>query len=400
MTDAVLVINAGSSSIKFAAYAAGSDEDPRLIGKGAIEGIGSEPRFVVEDPEGRVLDERNWPDGAALPHEEAFRFIMSWIEQNTSGLKLIAAGHRVVHGGLAYTEAIRIDDAVLAKLDEFVALAPLHQPHNLAAIRAIAAVNPDLPQVACFDTAFHCTQPRLARLFALPRWMADKGICRYGFHGLSYEYMARTLPTYAPHASRVIVAHLGNGASMCAMREGRSIETTMGFTAVDGLPMGSRTGSLDPGVVLYLMQELGMDVAAIQTLLYKRSGLLGISDISNDMRELLASSDPRAGEAIEYFVYHIAKHFGALAAVLEGVDAFVFTAGIGENAPAIREAVCRRLAWYGIELDAESNQRGDVRITRPDSRISVWVIPTDEEKMIAIHTLDVLGEVSGISVGG
>ncbi|MGZ8409223.1 MAG: acetate/propionate family kinase [Hyphomicrobium sp.] len=399
MRDAVLVINAGSSSIKFAGYAGDDDEEPKLIGKGEIEGIGSEPRFVVEDPEGRVLDERRWPDGAALPHEEAFRFIMSWIGQNASDIRLIAAGHRVVHGGLTYTQAIRIDEAVLAKLEAFVALAPLHQPHNLAAIRAMATVNPELPQVACFDTAFHRTQPKVARMFALPREMAGKGICRYGFHGLSYEYMARKLPTYAPHASRVNVAHLGNGASMCAMRDGHSIETTMGFTAVDGLPMGSRTGALDPGVVLYLMQEMGMDAAAIQTLLYERSGLLGISGISNDMRELLASDDPRAGEAVEYFVYQIAKHFGALTAVLEGVDAFVFTAGIGENAPAVREAVCRRLAWYGIDLDAESNRRGGPRITRPDSRISAWVIPTDEEKMIATHTLGILKGVSGALSG-
>ena len=390
MTDAVLVINAGSSSIKFAGYGAAGAEEPTLIGKGQIEGIGSNPRFVVKDHEGRVLDEHSWTDGGALAHEEAFRFIISWIERNASDVQLVAAGHRVVHGGLTYTSAVRIDDTVMSKLEELVALAPLHQPHNLAAIRAIAAVNPDLPQVACFDTAFHCTQPKLASMFALPRAMMERGIRRYGFHGLSYEYIARQLPTCVPHAARVIVAHLGNGASMCAMRDGHTIETTMGFTAVDGLPMGSRTGSLDPGVVLYWMQELGMDATAIETLLYKRSGLLGVSGISNDMRTLLASSDPRAHEAIDFFVYHIAKYFGALAAVLEGVDALVFTAGIGENAPEIREAVCRRLAWYGIELDVESNRRGDARITRTGSRVSVWVIPTDEEKMIAIHTLGVL----------
>lgn len=390
MTAAILIINAGSSSIKFAGYAAASVDRPELIGKGQIEGIGSTPRFVVKDPEGRVLDERRWPDDETLAHKDAFRFIISWIENNASDVQVIAAGHRVVHGGLTYTQAVRIDDAVMSELEALVPLAPLHQPHNLAAIRAMAAVNPKLPQVACFDTAFHHSQPQLAAMFALPRAMMDKGIRRYGFHGLSYEYIARQLPKWAPDAARVIVAHLGNGASMCALRDGRSIETTMGFTAVDGLPMGSRTGTLDPGVVLYLMQELGMDAEDIETLLYKRSGLLGISGISNDMRALLASSEPRAREAIDFFVYHIAKHFGALAAVLEGVDAVVFTAGIGENAPAIRAAACRRLAWYGVDLDPESNRRGDIRITRPDSLVSALVIPTDEEKMIAIHTLEVL----------
>jgi acetate kinase len=394
MTEAILVINAGSSSIKFAAYGAAEAEEPALIGKGQIEGIGSQPRFVVKAPDGGVLDEHRWTDGE-LAHAEAFAFIISWIERNASNVHLAAAGHRVVHGGLSYTKAVRIDDTVMSRLDQLVALAPLHQPHNLAAIRAMAAVNPDLPQVACFDTAFHSTQLQLATMFALPRAMRDQGIRRYGFHGLSYEYIARQLPTHAPCAARVIAAHLGNGASMCAMLDGRSIETTMGFTAVDGLPMGSRTGSLDPGLVLYLMQELGMDAAAIEDLLYKRSGLLGISGISNDMRALLASSDPRAREAVDFFVYHIAKHFGALAAVMEGVDALVFTAGIGENAAEIREAVCRRLAWYGIELDPESNRRGVARITRADSKVSAWVIPTDEEKMIAIHTLGVLGGTSG-----
>jgi acetate kinase len=283
-----------------------------------------------------------------------------------------------------------IDEKVMADLEALVPLAPLHQPHNLAAIRALAELDPSLPQVACFDTAFHRTQPSVAGMFALPRSLTERGIRRYGFHGLSYEYIARRLPGYAPKAARAVVAHLGSGASMCAIRDGKSIESTMGFTAVDGLPMGTRTGALDPGVVLYLVQELGYDAARIEKLLYGESGLLGVSGISNDMQDLLASDDPHAEEAIELFVYSISKYLGALTAALGGIDALVFTAGIGENAPEIRQRVCERSGWLGIRLNEEANEHGGPCISAEGSPVSAWVIPTNEERMIAIHTARLL----------
>lgn len=390
MPDAVLILNAGSSSIKFAGFVDGAGE-PGLLAKGQLEGLGSDPSFRVGNAAGEIIDERDeWPRGSKLNHTDAVRYILHWIRENARHVTLVAAGHRVVHGGLAYDRAVRIDEAVLAELETLVPLAPLHQPHNLAAIRALAEVDPNLPQVACFDTAFHRTQPPVAQMFALPRVLTERGVRRYGFHGLSYEYITRRLPEHAPQVSKVVVAHLGSGASLCAIRDGQSIESTMGFTAVDGLPMGTRTGALDPGVVLYLIEEMGYDARALERLLYKESGLLGVSGISNDMRDLLASNDPRAAEAIDLFVYHIAKHLGALVAALDGLDALVFTAGIGENAPEIRERVCRRSAWLGIELDPEINLQGGLRITTDRSAVSAWVLPTDEERMIAIHTLSTL----------
>ncbi|HRE55688.1 MAG TPA: acetate/propionate family kinase, partial [Candidatus Competibacter sp.] len=310
-------------------------------------------------------------------------------DECASEVKIGAVGHRVVHGGLSYDRAVQVDEGVIADLERLIPLAPLHQPHNLASIRALAEVAPELPQVACFDTAFHRAQPRVAQLFALPRALLDSGVRRYGFHGLSYEYIARRLPDYMP-AGKVVVAHLGSGASLCALQDGRSVESTMGFTAVDGLPMGTRTGALDPGVVLYLLQERGYDARAIEKLLYKESGLLGVSGISNDMRDLLESDDPNAAEAVELFVYHVGKHAAALASALEGLDALVFTAGIGENAAAVRERVCRRLEWLGVRLDPEANRRGGPRISTEASPVSVWVIPTDEERMIALHVRDCL----------
>ena len=296
----------------------------------------------------------------------------------------------MVHGGLDYDRAVRLDEGVIADLERLIPLAPLHQPHNLAAIRALAEVAPKLPQVACFDTAFHRTQPRVAQLFALPRALSESGVRRYGFHGLSYEYIAHRLPETLPEARKVVVAHLGSGASMCALFDGRSIESTMGFTAVDGLPMGTRTGGMDPGVVLYLMQDRGYDAKTIEKLLYKESGLLGVSGVSNDMRDLLESDDPLAAEAVELFVYHIGKHLGALAGALEGLDALVFTAGIGENAPIVRARVCRRAEWLGVRLDEEANRRGGPRISTSDSPIPAWIIPTNEELMIALHVRDEL----------
>jgi len=395
MQNAILVINAGSSSIKFAAFAESVTGEPDLLGRGQIEGIGTDPYFAVKDDTGAVIGEHRWPAGASVGHAESLHFLIEWIEENATDVGVVAAGHRVVHGGLRFSEATLIDDTVMADLEALVDLAPLHQPNNLAAIRALGDDHPELPQVACFDTAFHRTQPQVAQMFALPRSMWDKGVRRYGFHGLSYEYIARKLPEYAPGAERAVVAHLGSGASMCAIKGGKSIESTMGFTAVDGLPMGTRTGALDPGVVLYCLQSLGMDAGAIEKLLYKESGLVGVSAISNDMRDLLASTDPRAGEAIDLFVYHIAKHGAALASAMEGMDTLVFTAGIGEHSPEIREQVCRRMAWLGIELDPDANRRGGPLISAESSPISAWVIPTNEERMIAIHTLRVLGEGKG-----
>ena len=302
-------------------------------------------------------------------------------------------GHRVVHGGVDYAGPVRITAEVVAKLERLVPLAPLHQPHNLRPIRALSARMPEVPQVACFDTGFHRAQPPLAQAFALPRELSEAGVRRYGFHGLSYEHIASVLPAHDARAAagRTVVLHLGNGASMCAIAAGRSIATTMGFTALDGLPMGTRSGSLDPGVVLYLMDEHKMDARAIETLLYRRSGLLGVSGLSSDMRELLESEDPHAREAVALFCYRIGRELGSLAAALGGLDAIVFTAGIGEHAAAVREVVCRDAAWLGVKLDRAANARNGPMISTPDSRVAVWVIATDEESMIARHTRDVLG---------
>jgi acetate kinase len=391
MDQGILVINAGSSSIKFAVFTDGGLPEPKLLFKGQMEGLGSDPSFQVKDATGKKFDERDeWPRGSTLNHVGALRYILGWLEECAHDIKIEAAGHRVVHGGLAYDRAVQINERVIADLEQLTPLAPLHQPHNLAAIRALAEAAPGLPQVACFDTAFHRTQPRVAQLFALPRALIESGVRRYGFHGLSYEYIAYRLPHYVPEARKVVVAHLGSGASMCALHNGRSIESTMGFTAVDGLPMGTRTGAMDPGVVLYLMQDRGYDARAIENLLYKESGLLGVSGVSNDMRDLLESDAPHAAEAVELFVYHIGKHLGALASALEGLDALVFTAGIGENSPSIRDQVCRRAEWLGVRLDEESNHQGNSRISTADSPVSAWVIPTNEELMIALHVRDQL----------
>jgi acetate kinase len=391
MTDAVLVLNAGSSSVKFAVYSGGDSAEPELAFKGQLEGIGSDPSFAVKNEHGETIDERDeWPRGSPLRHAGAIRYILDWLHSEAAQYSIVGAGHRVVHGGVAFTQPVLVEDGVTGELEQLSPLAPLHQPHNLAAIRALASVDPELPQVACFDTAFHATQPRVARMFALPRELMDAGIRRYGFHGLSYEYISRRLPTLAPQAKRVVVAHLGSGASMCAIRDGHSIESTMGFTAVDGLPMGTRTGALDPGVLLYLMQTHGYDAVAIETLLYKRSGLLGVSGVSNDMRDLMASDNPYAAQAVDLFVYQVNKFLGALAAALQGLDALVFTAGIGENNAEIRARVCAAAGWLGVTLDREANGRCGPCITTAESRVSAWVIPTDEERMIAIHTRNVL----------
>jgi len=384
MAKGILVINAGSSSIKFAGYRDTNDAEPEFLGKGQVEGLRTDPRFSCKDAEGNLLDGHRW--STPISHSQALTFIIDWIEDNVTEVQVGAVGHRVVFGGAAYTAPTLVDERVIAEIERLVPFFPLHLPHNLAAIRALREEHPRVPQVACFDNSFHRTKPRVAQLYALPRSMADQGIRRYGFHGLSYEYIARRLPDFAPDASRVVVAHLGSGASMCAIRDGESIECTLGFSALDGLPMGTRVGPLDAGVILYLMQVRKMNVDAIENLLYSQSGLLGVSGSSNDMRHLLASEDPSAKEAVELFVYQIAKQLGALAAALDGIDALVFTAGIGEHAAAIREQVCLHAEWLGIRLDPAANEAHGPRISSEDSRVSVWVVPTDEERMIAIHT--------------
>ncbi len=394
MKTSLSVINSGSSSIKFSLYDNLDQQELRLLFNGQVEGIGVSPHFKVQDGDNDLVDERFWENDAAVNHEQCISFIIDWIREHRQqlGLELLGVGHRVVHGGQAYSAPVVVDDEVLATLGRFIPLAPLHQPHNLISIRAIQKINPDIRQVACFDTAFHHTNPVVAQQFGLPRRLTDEGIRRYGFHGLSYEYIGRRLTTLAPvlGKSRVIVAHLGSGSSMCAMSEGKSVASTMGFSAMDGLLMGTRPGNLDPGVVLYLMQEKKMGPEEISNLCYRQCGLLGVSGISNDMRVLLDSDDPRAKEAVNLFIYRIRREIGSLAASLGGLDCLVFTAGIGENSPQIREMICDAAQWFGVELDREANNQKRQIISSDDSLVSVWTIPTNEELMIATHTRDIL----------
>lgn len=392
VSDAILVLNAGSSSIKFSLFA-GHLQPTRqdLFCEGICEGIGHRSHFTAKDGAGVVLVDEHLPEGAA--HEDALAALLSWLERKFPQHRLIAVGHRVVHGGAIFKGPVRIDAEVIAELGRLVPLAPLHQPHHLAAIAALSKLHPALPQIACFDTSFHYTQPKVATAFALPRRLTEEGIRRYGFHGLSYEYIAGVLPEVVGPSlaeGRIVIAHLGSGASMCAIRGRKSIVTTMGFTALDGLPMGRRCGTLDPGVVLYLMAEKGMTVGTIGDLLYHSSGLFGVSGISDDMRTLLASSDPHAAEAVDLFVYRIGRELGSLAATLGGLDALVFTAGIGEHAAEIRRRVCEDAAWLGVEVDRAANVKGGPCITRSGSKASAWVIPTDEDLMIARHTWEIM----------
>jgi acetate kinase len=389
--DVILVINAGSSSVKFSVFAV-SGHTLSQICRGSIEEIHANPRFRVKHPSGELLDEKHWPEGECLGHGGAVTFLFDWLREHSAGYTPIAVGHRIVHGGSQYTAPVRVDDEVIANLEALVPLAPLHQPHNLAALKAITARRADLPQVACFDTAFHHGQPAIATQFALPREITQRGVRRYGFHGLSYEYIASVLAKYDERAARgkTVVMHLGNGASMAALANGASVASTMGFTAVDGLPMGTRSGSVDPGVLVWLMDQYNMDARAIETLLYKRSGLLGVSGISSDMRTLLECDDPAAADAVDLFCYRITRELGSLAAALGGLDAIVFTAGIGECAAPVRERVCRDAAWLGVSLDPAANTNHGPRISTAGSTVAVWVIPTDEELMIASHTLDLL----------
>jgi acetate kinase len=388
MTDAIVVLNAGSSSIKFSVFAAAADE-PQAVMRGQIEALHTSPRFSAEDDKGASLGKHEWPAGTQLGHSDAVAHIVRFLREHRSSYTLAAVGHRVVHGGMQFSRPVRVDAQVVDKLAQLVPLAPLHQPHNLAGIRAVLETHPRLPQVACFDTAFHRTQSEIAQAYALPRAITERGVRRYGFHGLSYEYIAGALPKLDARAGagRVVVAHLGNGASMCAIEAGRSVASTMGFTAVDGLPMGTRSGALDPGVVLYLMDALGMDARAVEKTIYQQSGLLGVSGVSSDMRTLLASSDPRAALAVNLFVYRIGRELGSLAAALGGLDALVFTGGIGERSAAIRQKVCEAAAWLGVALDARANEAGTARISEAASRVSAWAVPTNEELMIARHTV-------------
>jgi acetate kinase len=391
VSDTILVVNAGSSSIKFQLFSIGPGNQLQRRLKGQIEAIGVHPHLVAKGADGASLIDKTWPAAEVGDVPAALGKLVESLRAEIGTLP-IAVGHRVVHGGPDYSAPILIETSVVEKLEAFAPLAPLHQPNNLGPIRTLLQRQPQLPQVACFDTAFHRDHPEIADRYALPEQFYQEGVRRYGFHGLSYEYIASQLPKVAPDIAngRVVVAHLGSGASMCALHAGTSVESTMGFTALDGLPMGTRPGQLDAGIVLYLLTEKGMGAKEIERLFYYDSGLKGLSGISNDVRDLLASSDPRAKFALDYFVYRISLFTGMLAAAMGGIDGLVFTAGVGENSPIIREAVAKRLAWLGLELDPEANAKGTGRISASRSRIACYVIPTDEELMIARHTLGVL----------
>lgn len=390
----LLTLNAGSSSIKFALFRRADPvpAQPELVGQ--YDGIGTaQAHLKAKDAQGHILDDTDLKLAGDHPHRAALAHLVEWLHAHEAGWAIAAVGHRVVHGAQDYSQPIRLDDRHIARLKEFVPLAPLHQPHNLAGIEAMRAALPDVPQIACFDTAFHRSQPQLAQLFALPRRITAQGVRRYGFHGLSYEYIADVLPRHLPPEQadgRVIVAHLGNGASMCALVGRKSQATTMGFTAVEGLMMGTRTGALDPGVLLYLMDYAGMDAKQLTHLIYKESGLLGVSGISQDMRELLASDKAEAQEAVDLFCYRIVREIGSLSAAIGGLDALVFTGGIGEHAAPVREKVCRQLGWLGLAFDAAANTAGTGRISTATSRVAALVMPTNEEWMLARHTAGLL----------
>ncbi len=390
---AVLVLNAGSSSLKFALYPLNGEVASTPAFSGQVEGIGAEPEITLKTASGERFREMVQVSGGSdQQHQEALDQVFHLIAKHNPSLSIVAAGHRIVHGGERYSAPAVLNHELVEELADFIPLAPLHQPHNLRAVHAVMALMPDIPQVGCFDTAFHRSQPALAQAFALPRRLTQGGIKRYGFHGLSYDYVARQLPAVLGERARggVVIAHLGNGASMCALRDGKSVGSTMGFTAVDGLMMGTRTGNLDPGVLLYLMEEKGMDARALTRLLYKESGLLGVSGISQDMRTLLASDAPEAKEAVDLFCYRIARELGSLAAAAGGLDAIVFTGGIGEHAVEVRAKVAELSAWMGVKLDAEANARSASRIEAADSGIALAVVPTDEQLMIARYTVQAL----------
>jgi acetate kinase len=399
MQDAIVVLNAGSSSLKFSLYVV-EGEDLRLEAKGQVEGLGTSPRFTAKNAEGKVLAEgpvgEPGGDPTQVKHAEAYGHLATWVRAEYRGeLRPLGVGHRIVHGGAEFTEPTLINAAFVKALEALVPLMPLHLPHNLAGVKGVLALRPDLPQVACFDTSFHRGRAKVTERFALPDELFQKGVRRWGFHGLSYEYIAAKFRKLQPELAkgRVVVAHLGSGASLCGMKNARSVDVTMGFSALDGLPMGTRCGALDPGVVLYLLE--GRSAKEVESLLYKNSGLLGISGVSNDVRELLASDEPLAAEAIDYFVYRVIKEIGGLMSVIGGLDALIFTAGIGENSPVIRERVCAGLGWAGIQISAELNRAGRGCISPAGVSPSVWVIPTDEERVIATHTCKIIRAAGG-----
>ena len=391
MDEFALVLNSGSSSLKFAVFRTSAGWDWPLVARGSVDGFGSSVAMSARDSAGSPLATPTLP-AQLRDASAALDYVFSWLRANFGDSHIMGVGHRVVHGGPHFTGPELVTAEVLAELRRLVPYAPLHQPYNLAAIEAVAERQPDVAQVACFDTSFHRSLPAVAKLVPLPAELCNHRVQRYGFHGLSYEYIASMLPRVAPQIARarVIVAHLGSGASLCALRGGESIENTFGFTALDGLCMGTRPGAIDPGVILYLFQELGLSPQQVETVLYQKSGLLGISGVSNDMRDLLTSSKASARLAIDYFIYRVAKEVGALTAVLGGLDALVFTAGIGENSPVIRRGICEACAWLGIELDQEANSEGKSCISLETSAVSAWTIPTNEELMIARHTGRVL----------
>jgi acetate kinase len=394
MTPVLIVLNAGSSSLKFQVFDMPDEAEPRLAWKGLYEGLGGDAHFIVRDTNGAILDERSWDPGEELGHEEALMHLIAWLREHQEGRKLVAIGHRVVHGGAAFSSPVLVDESVLQSLEVLVPLAPLHQPHNLEPIRIVRRRLPGMPQVACFDTAFHQSQSDIATLFALPREMRERGVRRYGFHGLSYDYIASVLKHYDPRLAegRVIVAHLGNGASLCALQGGVSIATTMGFSALDGLPMGTRCGAIDAGVVFFMLREMKLSPEAAERILYTESGLLGVSGLSNDMRVLRANAAANVDSrrAIDLFVYRILREIGSLAAALSGIDGLIFTGGIGENDVATRAEVIAGLAWVGLALDEAANRAGGPRISA-GSGPTAWVIPTNEELVIARQTRSVLG---------
>jgi acetate kinase len=394
VNDVILVLDAGSSSVKFGVYEAATAADPTRLLHGQVEGLGARPRFLAFDADQRPLvDAELGTPAEPLTHGQALAHLLDWVRERRDGAtRLAAVGHRVVHGGTDFAAPVRITDEILHRLEALVPLAPLHQPHGLAGIKEIEARLPGVPQVACFDTAFHRGQPPVAQAYGLPRALAEAGVRRYGFHGLSYQYIAQVLPDHLGEGAdgRVVVAHLGSGASMCALHHRRSVASTMGLTALEGLVMGTRCGSLDPGVVLYLIEQEGMTAAQVRDLLYHRSGLLGVSGLSSDVRSLSASTEPAAAEALDLFVYRAVRELGSLTAALGGLDAIVFTAGIGEHATGIRRRICEQSSWLGVTLDPAANDGNRPRISAPDSRVSAWVIRTDEEVVIARAVQDLI----------
>ena len=389
MTDAIIVVNSGSTSLKFAVYGVSL----ALLCRGEIESMPDDPRFLAQDPAGKTLDTHDWQQ--PIDHRTALHFVVTWLEAFHADLKVVAAGHRVVLGGTRFAAPVRIEGDVLDYLDSLAVMEPSHQAFNVLGARAIAEAFPGLPQVACFDSSFHRTMPEVAQIYALPAEVRATGVRHWGYHGISYDYISRQLPKFAPAARRVIVAHLGGGASLCAMLDGRSVETTMGFAGMSGLPMATRSGDVPPDALCYLLRCGLFNPASLEDMLYHRAGLLGLSGLSDDMRVLQDNTDPRAVAAVDFFIYAMTKYVGAYAAVLGGLDAFVFTAGIGEHSVPVRAALCRKLAWLGVSLDEAANAANESRISTADSAVSVWVIPTDEELMIARHTLALVAGIPG-----